>query len=195
MQISRKGWIGFGIGLAMGAGLGAWAAVAVRDRQAAGVPVESNPSAPAEPEQGWEDVYADGFNEAMDAGIKDPTVVTYDEAVIFVVDTLWPGAGAAVANPGKPTWLRNASAAVREELRDRLGSSAIEARARLVTPLGLERLRAGDSPDEAVLAMAQHAFPQAPWTSGADAMSPWQYRFVQLARANLSAFPEFAAAA
>ena len=194
MQVSRSGWIGFGIGLALGAGIGALAARAVREREAAGVPVEENPAPPAEPAQGWEDVYADAFNEGMDASIQDPVVVTYDQAVVYVIDSLWPGAGAAIANPGSPSWLRNATAAVREELRDRLGSSAVETRARLTTPLGLEQLRAGAPPDEAILVMAQAAFPNSPWTAGSDAMAPWQYQFVKESRANLSAFPEFTAA-
>jgi len=195
MAMERGTFVGFGVGLVVGAGIGALVANAFKTHTAAGNPVSGCVDVPVEPDDGWEETYANGFTEAMQDGMQDPEVLTYDEAVVFVMDRLWPGSSAAAANPSSPTWLTDARGAVREELGDRLGATAVEARVRLAVPAGVQALRGGSGRDGAVLEMATRAFPEAQWRARGERLAPWQQAFIHQARTQLSAFPEYRTAA
>ena len=156
--------------------------------------VAANPgSAPApvpdaraelEPDQDWEEAYGDGIEGAIAEAMAEPQVVTFDQAVIYILTMTFPESGRFHANPDMGTWKQRARERTRQDLAQRVGHTEAEARAVLnARTVGASALQRGMSHGQAVRTMGEYAFPTARWEGP---RSPWQQLFAKRAGAELA---------
>ncbi len=141
----------------------------------------SNPVSDLDPRTDWERVYEAAFPEALEACCEDPTVISYDQAVIAVLAFIFPD-----HDMGAPEgWCQAARARTGQDLAHWLGPTEAEARAVLNACMGRRAVDEGADVGQAVRAMGEYAFPTALWTGGP--RSGWQEIFAQRAAQELRA--------
>lgn len=148
-------------------------------------PLPVGPGAGFEAESDWEDRYNAHFSQALAACLADPSVVTFDHAVLVVLEQMFPEVPDFRLRFGTPSWKRRARARVREDLLKRLGPTEAEARAALTAkPVGAAALANGADLGQAVRQMGEVAFPEVSWTG--PRQTAWQNLFDARARRELA---------
>lgn len=161
------------------------AAVAKQIEELLAEPRSTNPAADLEPEGAdWEQTYLDALPDALAQCCADPRVVTFDQAVIVVLDVIFPDADGFGLRPSTGAWKRSARERARQDLARMLGPTEADARAVLnARTAGAEAIRQGADVGQAVRLMGVFAFPSATWGHGAQ--EPWQTAFSRRAASEL----------
>lgn len=144
---------------------------------AANPPVD--PAQELEPEDDWEQQYRARLPDAVAACCHDDDVVTFDQAVLVVLERCFPDKGSFSLRPGTGAWKRAARERAVADLGSHLGPTELQARAKLTAPLGRRAMEQGADFGQAVRVMAERAWPAARW-DGASRL-PWQEAFCQSA--------------
>jgi hypothetical protein len=145
----------------------------------------ADPRAELEPDGNWEATYAERLDGAVGEAMLEPQVVTFDQAVLYVLTVVFPDSGRFHDNPNMGSWKRGARERTRQDLAGRLGHTEAEARAVLnAQTVGTAAVRRGLGLGQAVREMGQYAFPTARWEGP---RSGWQTLFSQRAAAELQA--------
>lgn len=145
--------------------------------------VEQDELVELEPDEDWEVEYERGLDAAFDQALTEPEVVSYDQAVIYVLTVIFPAHGRFHDNPAMGPWKERARGRARADLAKRLGDTEAEARAVLsARTAGASAANQGLGLGAVVRAMGQHAFPTENWSS---TLSPWQRLFAQRAATEL----------
>jgi hypothetical protein len=117
--------------------------------------------------------------------MMEPQVVTFDQAVIYVLTVTFPDSGRFHANPSMGEWKTRARERTRNDLAARVGYTEAEARAVLnARTVGAAAIQRGEGLGQAVRSMGQYAFPTAQWEGP---RSNWQQLFSQRAARELQA--------
>lgn len=144
-----------------------------------------NPTAELEPDENWEVAYSERIDGAVAQALAEPDVVTFDQAVIYILMATFPESGAFHANPAMGAWKQQARERTRQDLARRVGYTEAEARAALnAQTAGAAALQQGLGLGQAVRSMGEYAFPTATWTGGPRA--DWQRLFSDRAASELA---------
>lgn len=142
-----------------------------------------DPFAELEPDEDWEVVYQGRIEDALRQAILEPDVVSFDQAVIYVLMAIFPTRGRFHDNPAMGTWKERARERARSDLATRLGHTEAEARAVLnARTVGTTAASQGLGLGAVVRAMGEHAFPTEDWSRG---FRPWQRLFAERAASEL----------
>lgn len=144
-----------------------------------------DPAQEAEPEGDWEQTYSASFASALGSCVEDPDVVAFDQAVLRLLEHIFPAAGSFALRPATGAWKLRARDRARADLASSLGSTEAEARATLCAPLGRQAMAAGMDLGQAIRSMGTRAFPAASWDFPSS--SSWQRLFCDCAARALSA--------
>lgn len=134
-----------------------------------------------EPEDDWEVAYEQRFAAALQACRSDPTVVSFDQCLISLLERIFPESGSFMAGPGTGAWKKAARERARSDLGQALGPTEMHARATLTRDVGIRARQDGSDVGQAVRKMAQHAWPNADWDK--PERTPWQATFSRIASA------------
>lgn len=146
-------------------------------------PVPLDPSHELEPDGNWESAYAERLDGALGDAMLEPKVVTFDQAVLYVLTIVFPESGRFHDNPSMGQWKRGARERARHDLAARVGHTEAEARAVLnARTVGDAAVQRGLGLGQAVREMGQYAFPTARWEGP---RSGWQALFTKRAAAEL----------
>lgn len=145
-------------------------------------PLSSRPFDPAqelEPDENWELAYERSFGDAFEGCCQHPGVIAFDQAVVFLLEQIFPDAGSFALRPGTGAWKRAARDRATQDLASALGPTELQARARLCRFAGVAAMAEGADLGQASRCVAEHAWPTATWES--PERQPWQEAFMQAA--------------
>lgn len=136
-----------------------------------------------EPDENWEATYAERFGDALARCCELDEVVAFDQAVVVLLETVFPDHGSFCLAPGTGAWKKLARERARHDLARVIGPTEVEARARLVATVGRRALDDGADLGQAVRLMAERAWPTTRWDTAHH--QPWQEAFVRAAAGSL----------
>lgn len=142
-----------------------------------------NPAHELEPDENWQAVYEREFPRGLQDCCDDERVVAFDQAVVAVLEFIFPESGSFALAPHTGQWKRGARDRACADLTEALGPTEVQARAVLTRGVGVQAMSDGADLGQAVRVMAQCAWPTAVW-EGASRL-PWQDAFTDAAAASL----------
>lgn len=142
-----------------------------------------NPAHELEPDENWQAVYEREFPKCLQQCCDDDGVVAFDQAVVAVLEFIFPESGSFALAPHTGQWKRGARDRACADLTQALGPTEVQARAVLTRTVGVQAMAEGADLGQAVRAMAQRAWPTAVWEGAA--RLPWQDTFTEAAAASI----------
>jgi hypothetical protein len=136
-----------------------------------------------DPDDDWMATYERQLDAALRSCCDDPSVNSFDQAVVALLERIFPQSGSFALAPDTGQWKRQARDRARQDLATRLGRTENDVRATLTSNYGRQMLQSGRDPSQAVRAMGMRAFPSSDWNGPYE---PWQILFTRAAMARLT---------